>query len=100
MDICLNNRLFSSFRLVSLSKRHSVMEEDARESKRMMREMGLTLAHIRETTTPQNSPRAEQILTDSITQCREMLTRLDDFSLDEDEEDERIIIEECFCVCF
>lgn len=77
------------------------MEEDARESKRMMREMGLTLAHIRETTTPQNSPRAEQILTDSITQCREMLTRLDDFSLeDEEEEDEMIIIEECFCVCF
>lgn len=78
------------------------MEEDARESKRMMREMGLTLAHIRETTTPQNSPRTEQILTDSITQCREMLTRLDDFSLDEeeDEEDEMIIIEECFCVCF
>lgn len=100
MDICLNNRLFSSFHLVSLSKRRTVMEEDARESKRMMREMGLTLAHIRETTTPQNSPRAEQILTDSITQCREMLTRLDDFSLDEDEEGEMIIIEECFCVCF
>lgn len=100
MDICLNNRLFSSFRLVFCQSDASVMEEDARESKRMMREMGLTLAHIRETTTPQNSPRAEQILADSITQCREMLTRLDDFSLEDEEEDEMIIIEECFCVCF
>lgn len=77
--------------------------EDAKESKRMMNEMGLTLTHIRETTTPENSPRVEKFVVVSLAQCEEMLTRLDDFSLDieeEEEEEETIIIEECCCVCF
>lgn len=135
MDKCLNNRLLSSFfhcvdrsiflfsPIASLTHpimalvrgvvivishyRKTLVMEDTRESKRMMHEMGLTLTLIRETITPENSPRVEQFVAISLAQCDEILTRLDDFSLDvekeedeEEHEEETIIIEECCCVCF